>query len=76
MEKGIQTELFHKGSILDEEIDVLWHLMQRCKRNYDSEVQAVIWMTGRDCEVHYRNSGQQQLQNKVWDPGRLKITVT
>jgi hypothetical protein len=76
MEKGIQTELFQKGSILDEEIDVLWHLMQRCKRNYDSKVQAVIWMTGKYYEVHYKNSGQQQLQNKVWDPGRLKITVT
>jgi hypothetical protein len=76
MEKGIQTELFQQRSRLDEEIDILWHLMQRCRKNYDSEVQAVIWMTEGDCEVHYRNSGQQQLQNKVWDPGRLKITVT
>jgi hypothetical protein len=76
MEKGIQARVFQKGSRLDEEIDVLWHLMQRCRKNYDSEVQAVIWMTEGDYEVHYRNSGQQQLQNKVWDPGRLKITVT
>lgn len=76
MEKGIQTEVFQKGSILDEEIDVLWHLMQRCRKNNDSEVQAVIWMIVEDCEVHYRNSGQQQSQNKVWDPGGLKITVT
>jgi hypothetical protein len=76
MEKGIQARVFQQRSRLDEEIDKLWHLMQRCRRNYDSEVQAVIWMTGRDCEVHYRNSGQQQLQNKVWDPGGLKITVT
>jgi hypothetical protein len=76
MEKSIQARVFQQRSRLDEEIDKLWHLMQRCRRNYDSEVQAVIWMTGRDCEVHYRNSGQQQLQNKVWDPGGLKITVT
>jgi hypothetical protein len=76
MEKSIQARVFQQRRRLDEEIDKLWHLMQRCRRNYDSEVQAVIWMTGRDCEVHYRNSGQQQLQNKVWDPGGLKITVT
>jgi hypothetical protein len=76
MEKGIQARVFQQGSRLDEEIDKLWHLMQRCRKNNDSEVQAVIWMTGGDCKVHYRNSGQQQLQNKVWDPGRLKITVT
>jgi hypothetical protein len=76
MEKSIQARVFQQRSRLDEEIDKLWHLTQRCRRNYDSEVQAVIWMTGRDCEVHYRNSGQQQLQNKVWDPGGLKIIVT
>jgi hypothetical protein len=46
MEKGIQARVFQQRSRLDEEIDVLWHLMQRCRRNYDSEVQAVIWMTG------------------------------
>ena len=76
MEKSIQARVFQQRSRLDEEIDKLWNLTQRCRRNYDSEVQAVIWMTGEDYEVHYRNSGQQQLQNKVWDPGRLKITVT
>jgi hypothetical protein len=76
MEKGIQARVFQKGSRLDEEIDILWHLMQRCRKKNDSKVQAVIWMTEGDCEVHYRNSGQQQLQNKVWDPGGLKITVT
>ena len=65
MEKGIQARVFQQRSRLDEEIDKLWHLTQRCRRNYDNEVQAVIWMTRRDCEVHYRNSGQQQLQNKV-----------
>ena len=33
-------------------------------------------MIVEDCEVHYRNSGQQQSQNKIWVPGGLKITVT
>ena len=38
VEKGIQTKMFQQRSRLDEEIDELWHLMQRCKRNNDSGV--------------------------------------
>ena len=45
VEKGIHTKMFQPRSRLDEEIDELWHLMQRCKRNNDGEVQTVIWMT-------------------------------
>ena len=75
-EKGIQTENFQQGSRLDEEIDELWHLMQRCKRNNGSKVQTVIWMTVEDWEVHYMTNEQQQLQNKMWDQGGLRIKVT
>ena len=53
-EKGIQTKMFQQRSRLDEEIDEIWHLMQRCKRNNDSEVQTVIWMTMEYCEDHCR----------------------
>ena len=35
VEKRIQTKMFQQISRLDEEIDELWHLMQRCKRNND-----------------------------------------
>jgi hypothetical protein len=31
MEKSIQARVFQQRSRLDEEIDVLWHLMQRCR---------------------------------------------
>ena len=75
-EKGIQTEVFQQRSKLDEEIDKLWYLMQRCKRHNASEVQTVIWMTMEDCEDHGRVDEQQQLQSKVWDPGGLRISVT
>ena len=37
-EKGIQTNMFRQRSRLDEEIDEIWHLMQRCKRNGNDEV--------------------------------------
>ena len=47
--------------------------MQRCKRNNDSEVQTVIWMTMEDSEVHYNINEQQQVQKKVWDPGILQL---
>ena len=73
VEKGIQTKMFQQRSILDEEIDELWHLMQRCKRNGNGEVQEVIWMTMEDWEVHYRINEQQKLQNKVWDLGILQL---
>ena len=43
VENGIQTKKFQQGSRLDEEIDELWHLMQRCKRNGNDEVQEVIY---------------------------------
>ena len=76
VEKGIQTKMFQQRSRLDEEIDELWHLMQRYKSNNDKEVQTVIWMTMEDWEVHYRTNEQQQLQNKIWDPGGLKIKIT
>ena len=69
-EKGIQTKMFQQRSRLDEEIDELWNLMQRCKRNNDSEVQTVIWMTMEDWEVHYRTNEQQQLQSKVSNLGK------
>ena len=42
VEKGIQTKMFQQRSRLDEEIDELWHLMQRCKRINESVVQTVI----------------------------------
>ena len=48
MEKGIQIKMFQQRSRLDEEIDEIWHLMQRCKRINDSEVQKVIWMVVED----------------------------
>ena len=89
IKKGIQTEMFQKGSILDKEIDELWHLMQRCKKNNDSEVQIVNLMTIEDCEDHYRITVQHQLsvqiyisktyddlQTKVWDPGGFNTIVT
>ena len=75
-EKGIQTKMFQQRSRLDEEIDELWHLMHRCKRNNDSEVQTIIWITMEDWEVHYMTNEQQQLQNKMWDQGGLRIKVT
>ena len=50
--------------------------MQRCKRNGNDEVQVVIWMTVEDWEVHYRTNERQQLQNKMWDLGGLKIKIT
>ena len=81
--------MFQKGSILDKEIDELWHLMQRCKKNNDNEVQIVNLMTIEDCEVHYRIDEQQQLsvqiyisktyddlQTKVWDPRGFNTIVT
>ena len=68
VEKGIQTKMFQQRSRLDEEIDELWHLMQRCKRNNNSEVQTVIWMTVEDWGVHYRINERKQLQKKVLDP--------
>ena len=73
VEKEIQTKMFQQGSRLDEEIDELWNLMQRCKRNNDSEVQTVSWMNVEDWEIHYRTNEQQQLQNKAWDPGKQKM---
>ena len=73
VEKGIQKNMFQQISRLDEEIDELWNLMQRCKRNNDSEVQTVIWMTVEDWEVHYRTNEQIQLQSKVWDPRKHKL---
>ena len=89
VDKGIQTEVFQQGNRLDEEIGELWHLMQRCKKNNNSKVQIVIWMTMEDCEDHYRVEEQQKLsvhiciskaygdlQSKIWDPGGLRITVT
>ena len=65
--------MFQQRSRLDEEIDEIWHLMQRCKRNGNDEVQAVIWMTVEDWEVHYRINEKHKLQNKVWDPGILQL---
>ena len=76
VEKGVQTKMFQQRSILDEELDELWHLMQRCNRNNDSEVQTVIWMTVEYYEDHCRVDEQQQLQSKMWDPGGLKIKIT
>ena len=89
MEKDIQTEVFQNRSILDEEADELWHLMQRSKKNNGSKIQTIIWMIVEDCEGHCRVNEQLQLskqiyiskadddlQNKVWDPGGLKTTVT
>ena len=76
VEKGIQTKMFQQRSRLDEEIDELWHLMQRCKRNNDNEVQTAISMTVEDCEDHCRVDEQQQLQSKMWDPGGLKLKIT
>ena len=73
VEKGIETKMFQQRSRLDEEIDELWNLMQRCKRNNDSEVKIVIWMIVEYLEVHYRTNEQQQLQSKVWDPGKHKM---
>ena len=71
VEEGIHIGKFQQRNRMDEEIDELWHLMQRCKRNGNDEVQAVIWMTMEDWEVHYKINEQQQLQNKVWDLGIL-----
>ena len=65
--------MFQQRSRLEEEINELWNLMQRCKRNGNDEVQAFIWMTMEYWEVHYRINEQQQLQNKVWDPGILQL---
>ena len=76
MEKGIQTKMFHQRSRLDEEIDELWNLMQRCKRNNNSEVQTIIWMTMEDYEDHCRVDEKQQLQRKIWDLGGLRIKAT
>ena len=89
IKKGIQTEMFQKGSILDKEIDELWYLIQRYKKNNDSEVQIVNLMTIEDCEYNYRIDEQQQLtvqiyisktyddlQTKVWEPGGFKTIVT
>ena len=59
VEKGIQTKMFKQRSKLDEDIDELWNIMQRCKRNNDNEVQTVIWMTMEDCEDHCRGDEQQ-----------------
>ena len=72
-EKGIQTKMFQQRSRLDEEIDEIWHLMQRCQRNGNDEVHAVIWMNLEVSKVHYRINEQKQLQNKVWDPGILLL---
>ena len=68
--------MFQQRDKLDEEIDELWHLMQKCERNCNTEVQTIIWMTVEDCEDHGRVEEQQQLQSKVWDPGGLRISVT
>ena len=38
VEEGIQTKKFQQRNRLDEEIDELWHLMERCKRNGNDEV--------------------------------------
>ena len=76
VEKGIQTKMFQQRSRLDEEIDELWNLMQRCKRNNDSEVHTVIWMTVEYCEDHCRVDEQQQLQSNMWDPGGLMVKIT
>ena len=76
VEKGIQIEKFQHGNIMDKEIDELWHLKQRCKRNNDNEVQTIIWMIVEDCEDHCRVDEQQQLQSKMWDPGGLKVKIT
>ena len=76
VEKGIHTKMFQQRSRLDEEMDELWNLMQRCKRNNDSEVQTVIWMTMQDCEYHCGVDEKQQLQRKMCDPGGLKIKIT
>ena len=73
VEEGIQTKKIQQISRLYEETDELWHLMQRCKRNNDSEIQTVIWMTVEDWEVHYKINEQQQLQNKFWDPSILQL---
>ena len=70
---GIQTGKIQHRNRLDEEIDELWYLMQRCKGNGNDEVHVVIWMTMEDWEVHYRINEQQQLQNKVWDLGILQL---
>ena len=75
VEKGIPTKMFQQRSRLDEEIDELWHLMQRCKRNNENEFQKVIWMTVEDCEDHCRVDEHHQLQSKMWDPGGLKIKI-
>ena len=76
VEKGIQTNMFQQRSRMDEEIDELWHLMQRCKRNNDNEVQTVIWITVEDCEDHCSVDEKQQLQSKMWDLRGLKIKIT
>ena len=73
VEKGIQTKMFQQGIRMDEEIDELWHLMHRCKRNGNDEVHAVIWMIVEDWEVQYRINEQILLQNKFLDPGILQI---
>ena len=42
--------MFQQRDRLDEEIDELWNLIQRCKRNCNNEVQLVIWMTTENFE--------------------------
>ena len=59
MEKDIQIGVFQKRSILDEEADELWHLMQRSKKNNGSKIQTIIWMIVEDCEDHCRVDEQQ-----------------
>ena len=67
--------MFQQRDGLDGEIDELWNLMQRCKRNCNNEVQIVIWMSVENFEYHYRTS-EQQLQNKIWDPDKWRTKFT